>query len=88
MKFTGIKSQEWEKAEKAILTYGRARLHFRKAEKELPALLGGNDNKVGIAGEYWAKRHYHSKGYRLTEVPASNNPGYDFRCRKGRSPFV
>lgn len=79
-----IKSQDWKKAERAILTYGRARFRFRKAEKELLALLCGNDNKVGIAGEYWAKRHYHRKGHRLTEVFASNNPGHDFKCQKGR----
>lgn len=77
-----IKSQDWKKAEKAILAYGRARFRFRKMEEQLPVLLGGNDNKVGIAGEYWAKFYYHRKGYRLTKVFPSNNPGYDFTCRK------
>ena len=80
-----IKKKNWARAKAAIEAYGKARKRFRKTQKELPALLGGNDNKVGICGEFWAKWFYDSQGYTITEVPRSNNPGYDFRCAKGKS---
>lgn len=45
--------------------------------------MRGNDNKVGICGEFWAKYIFcNLKGYELCEVPPSNNKGYDFSCKK------
>jgi hypothetical protein len=43
-------------------------------------LLAGNDNKVGVCGEFWAKLFYLSRGYSLGEGLASNNEGHDFVC--------
>jgi hypothetical protein len=75
---------EWRSAEEAIRKYGGARTRFRKVQTELRncGLLQGNDNKVGAAGEFWAIKYYCSRGYRIIEVPKSNNAGYDFRCAK------
>src|SRR5688500_12452731 len=72
----------WDEAAAAITAYGRARKTFREVRMRHPELLAGNDNLVGCAGEYWVKRRYHNLGYRITEVPLSNNEGYDFRCEK------
>jgi hypothetical protein len=80
-----IESEDWRKASTAVNAYGKARKRFREAQRQLPKLLGGNDNKVGVCGEFWAKWFYHKQGYAITEVPHSNNPGYDFRCSKGRT---
>lgn len=76
--------KEWRSAEEAIKDYGAARTKFRRAQKDLVScgLLHGSDNKVGAAGEFWAIRYYCAKGYIITEIPRSNNAGYDFRCRK------
>ena len=76
---------DWTSAKQAIKDYGAARKKFRAAQERLRhcGLLQGNDNKVGAAGEFWAIQYYCSKGYRIVEVPCSNNAGYDFRCRKG-----
>ena len=80
-----IASEDWKKALAAMKAYGKARKRFRKAQGQLPNLLKGNDNKVGVCGEFWAKWFYHKRGYSITEVPPSNNPGYDFCCSKGKS---
>jgi hypothetical protein len=80
-----ISDRDWSDAEKAILEYGKARLRFREAQHRLEPckLLSGNDNKVGIAGEFWAKRLFKDRGWLLDEVPSGNNPGYDLIIRKG-----
>jgi len=72
---------DWAAAEAAILAYGRARQRFCKTQVDLETskLLSGNDNKVGVAGEFWAKKLFHSMGWQLVSVPASNNEGFDFR---------
>jgi len=78
-------------AEKAILEYGVSRDLFCQAAKQLlpSGLLFGNDNFVGIAGEYWAKRFYICRGWSISEIFASNNAGHDFRCeRAGESICV
>ena len=80
-----IESEDWRKARAVVSAYGEARKRFREAQRQLPNLLEGNDNKVGVCGEFWAKWFYHKQGYAITEVPPSNNPGYDFRCSKGNS---
>lgn len=76
---------QWKNAEAAVRAYGLARMAFRSQQEDLKAtaLLAGNDNKVGVAGEFWAKKIYVAQGWALTEVPESNNEGYDFRCRRG-----
>src|SRR5436309_13582963 len=81
-------TSEWLAAEKAVKAYGAARKKFRRIQEQLreSGLLQGNDNKVGAAGEFWAIRYYCCRGYRLVEVPRSNNAGYDFRCRQNRGP--
>lgn len=75
---------EWIAAEVAIRAYGRARQHFYKAQDALEKskLLSGNDNKVGIAGEFWAKMLFHREGWTLVSVPYSNNEGFDFSCSR------
>jgi len=68
-------------AEAAIRAYGEARVNFPRVQDRLSAsrLLFGNDNKVGIAGEFWALRLYLSRGFALHPVPIhGNNPSYDF----------
>ena len=80
-----IASEDWQRGMAAVKAYGEARKRFRKAQEELPSVLQGNDNKVGACGEFWAKWYYHTRGYVITEVPPSNNPGYDFRCSSGKS---
>ena len=59
------KKEEWKKAKEAICNYGKARTAFRNVQKEMheTRLLSGNDNKVGIAGEFWTKAFYHENGY-------------------------
>lgn len=76
-------SMQWARGKRTVAAYGKARRAFRKAQEEMPDLLGGNDNKVGVCGEFWAKKYYAGRGYVISEVPASNNEGYDFRCRRG-----
>jgi len=66
----------------AVLAYGEARKQFRREQESLPILLMGNDNKVGVCGEFWAKKYYVERGYEIVEVPRSNNEGYDFTCAK------
>ena len=73
---------DWAETERAIRVYAEARGVFRKAQKKYSQLLGGNDNKVGVCGEYWVKRRYLKRGYQIVEVPASNNRGWDFRCAR------
>lgn len=74
--------QDWETARDAIRRYAQARLAFRHEQEKSPILLCGNDNKVGIAGEFWAKEHYWRKGYRNIEVQNASNEGFDFKCSK------
>jgi len=80
-----LRNMDWLAAEKVVLDYGRARQAFRKEQECQKKLLHGNDNKVGIAGEYWAMRYYHERLKReLKDRPSSSShPGYDFRCAKG-----
>jgi hypothetical protein len=72
-------------AAKAVCHYGVARKKFRDEQSRLSAskLLAGNDNKVGVAGEFWAKLLYHRLGFEILSVPAANNYAYDFCCKKG-----
>jgi hypothetical protein len=79
-----IKPGDWEEAREAILAYGKARKEFCQAQSRLRAsgLLSGNDNKVGVAGEFWAKQFYEQQGYELASIEVSNNEGFDFRCRQ------
>lgn len=81
-----IKDTDWEEAEAAVRAYGCARKAFRAEEirLKLSGLLSGNDNKVGIAGEFWAKKLYSNGGWKIVEVFPSNNEGCDFSCRRGR----
>ncbi|NJO34811.1 MAG: hypothetical protein HC869_18525 [Rhodospirillales bacterium] len=80
-----IQQRHWRLASSAIQNHGRARQRFHKAEKQLEKtkLLAGNDNKVGIAGEFWAKWHYCRLGAQIIEVMPPSNEGYDFVCRRG-----
>jgi hypothetical protein len=80
-----IQSSDWKTAERAVVKYGKARRAFRKAQHVLGhcGLLAGNDNKVGVAGEFWTKKFYHQDGWRITSIEPSNNEGFDFRCAKG-----
>ena len=79
-------------AVRAIREYGTARARFRRVQDELKEarLLVGNDNKVGIAGEYWALRFYRSRGYELDSLPRfTNNADFDFIVKKsGRRAHV
>jgi len=81
-----IKPTDWRKAKSAVLAYGKARNVFRMKQECLQrsGLLNGNDNKVGVAGEFWAKVLYHRLGYRLTSIEPSNNKDFDFCCRHDR----
>ncbi|HEV2652314.1 MAG TPA: hypothetical protein VGU69_13715 [Rhizomicrobium sp.] len=68
-------------AKKAIAEYGSARTKFRAIQDELKeaGLLVGNDNKVGIAGEFWAFLFYHRRGYQFDGLPRhTNNKDFDF----------
>jgi hypothetical protein len=80
-----IEERQWKLASSAIRNYGQARERFHRAEKNLQTtrLLAGNDNKVGIAGEFWAKWHYCRLGSKLLKVMPPSNEGYDFVCRRG-----
>ena len=77
-----VQTSDWREAEEAIRAYGKARKILCDAQERLAAsgLLSGNDNKVGLAGEFWAKLLYHNRGYELTSIEASNNEGFDFCC--------
>jgi hypothetical protein len=76
---------DWGAAVEAVRAYGSSRRAFRAAQEKLGLLLAGNDNKVGVCGEFWAKWYYHQHGYQITEVPRSNNEGYDFRCARDQA---
>jgi len=76
--------EAWKEAAEAVRAYGHSRRSFQTTQAKHPILLGGNDNKVGVCGEFWAKWYYHRKGYQITEVPCSNTEGYDFRCKHGQ----
>jgi hypothetical protein len=78
-----VSDGDWALAIQSIHAYGMARKEFRAKQESLPLLLGGNDNKVGVSGEFWAKKYYVDRGYEITEVPNSNNEGYDFKCASG-----
>lgn len=78
-------SEELVEAMGAVLAYGEARRAFRGTQARLNTLLGGNDNKVGVCGEFWAKKFYLRRGYILTHVPPENNEAYDFECEKNGS---
>ncbi|MBI4026957.1 MAG: hypothetical protein HY360_18370 [Verrucomicrobia bacterium] len=80
-------STDWKEAETAVRAYGKARKVFCDAQARLAAsgLLSGNDNKVGVAGEFWAKIFYHQEGWKLTSIEPSNNAGFDFRCQRNES---
>jgi len=83
--------KDWKKAEAAVRAYGRARRRFCKCQLDLERtkLLSGNDNKVGVAGEFWAKMLYHRRGWSLVSVPRPNNAGFDFSCsRRGSTVRV
>jgi hypothetical protein len=79
------------RAKKAIRAYGHARRRFRQVQDELKEahLLVGNDNKVGVAGEFWAILYYEHLGYSLHEIPArTNNEDFDFKVsKKSRKPL-
>ena len=75
--------EKWSEAKKEVLAYGHAREQFIGAQAKLGWLLAGNDNKVGAAGEYWAKLIFHSRGWSIESVERSNNPGFDFVALKG-----
>jgi hypothetical protein len=80
-----IGDDDWKAASSAIQSYGRARMRFHRAERKLreTKLLAGNDNKVGIAGEFWAKWHYSTLGAKILQVMPPSNEGYDFVCERG-----
>src|SRR2546426_990101 len=81
--------EDIRRAQVAVRSYGKARICFRRAQGSLPVLLQGNDNKVGVCGEFWAKKFYIERGFRIVEVPGRNNEGYDFKCaRNGREVRV
>lgn len=83
-----ISRGEWRRAEATIRPYAKAWKAFRDEQDRQPKLLTGNDNKVGIAGEYWAMRYYQQRlGRMLKDRPKSrSNEGYDFRYAAGRRP--
>ena len=85
-----ITREEWRQARQAIGAYAKARKTFRECQRSQPKLLFGNDNKVGIAGEYEAMRYYQCVLRRhLVDRPArSNNTGYDFRYSSGTQPIA
>jgi len=78
-------TDDWGAAAEAVRAYGSSRRAFRTAQERLGLLPAGNDNKVGVCGEFWAKWYYHHKGYQITEVPRSNSEGYDFRCKRDQA---
>lgn len=84
-----ITDQEWDDGWEAIEEYAKGRLKFCEAQKRQQKLLHGNDNKVGIIGEYWAMRYYQECLKRVLEdrPGSSSNPGYDFRYREGSKEF-
>jgi hypothetical protein len=72
-------------ARAAIVQYASARRRFRAVQERLRAagLLVGNDNKVGVIGEFWAIQDYRARGYRLQRIPThTNNAGFDFIVTK------
>ena len=81
-----ITDREWRQARRAIGAYAKARKAFRNEQDCQPKLLTGNDNKVGIAGEYWVMRYYQERlGRALKDRPGSrSNEGYDFRYVDGK----
>jgi hypothetical protein len=66
----------------AVHDYGAARCRFRDAQENLSLLLAGNDNKVGVIGEFWSKLFYIEQGYVLGDPLPSNEKSYDFKCTK------
>ncbi|MFM9865602.1 MAG: hypothetical protein ACKVRO_18575 [Micropepsaceae bacterium] len=77
-------------ARAAIVQYADARRRFRAVQERLKAagLLVGNDNKVGVIGEFWAIQDYRARGFRLQRVPPhTNNAGFDFVVSKVDVPI-
>jgi len=44
-----------------ITEYAQIRIKFEEYKKQYPEYLEGNDNYIGIIGEYWAKRFLESQ---------------------------
>jgi len=51
-----MKENQIDEIEKLITKYAKIRVEFEKAKKDYEDYLAGNDNYIGIIGEYWAKR--------------------------------
>lgn len=85
IKLGRVSSEEWRLGERAVGAYAKARKKFCQEQGRQPKLLTGNDNKVGIAGEYWVMRYFQEWLRRtLKDRPSSSsNPGFDFRYADG-----
>jgi len=51
-----MKKNQIDEIEKLITKYAEIRIEFEEAKEKYKDYLAGNDNYIGIIGEYWAKR--------------------------------
>jgi len=65
----------YQKINKLIEKYANIRREFEdtKNNEKYGKYLSGNDNYVGIIGEYWARRFLESKGKNVNAVTQVNN---------------
>ena len=65
-----------------VAEYAKARRVFIAKQRETGHWLAGNDNKVGAIAEFWMKLCYVIRGFKIDEIPVSNNAGWDFTATR------
>ena len=67
-----------------INQYIKARIKFYKMQGIHPDYLKGNDNVIGVIGEYYAMLYLEFQGRNPVKVENRNQKGYDLYCEKER----
>ena len=65
-----------------INQYIKARIKFYQMQETHPNYLKGNDNVIGVIGEYYAMLYLEFQGRNPVKVENRNQKGYDLYCEK------
>ncbi len=71
-----------QKIDTVINQYIKARIKFYKMQVAYPEYLKGNDNVIGVIGEYYAMLYLESQGRTPIKVDHRSQKGYDLYCEK------
>jgi hypothetical protein len=63
--------------------YLKARKDFIRLSRKYPELLKGNDNIVGIIGDYIALKYLEVRGVLADKARTKSEPGFDLRSKTG-----